>query len=248
MAATPLDNPVWYALTGPHARFAMGQEKARHYPRDMAPFSAIEEPTLAAYADLAADLLDQTEARLFRLKKEPTPAGWEVISAKAIFQMTLDVSALPERLDAGIEIVPLGPADVAEMLALVEATRPGPFGPRTIELGTYVGVRDLGTGRLIAMGGERFQLDRHVELSAIAVHAEARGQGLGAAITAYLARAVVARGRVPFLHVFPDNRATGLYTRLGFRERARLWVLWCRPVRPRRPTTRTIIAQRGQRP
>ena len=30
--------------------------KARHYPRDMAPFSAIEEPTAAAYADLAHDL------------------------------------------------------------------------------------------------------------------------------------------------------------------------------------------------
>jgi hypothetical protein len=34
MAVTPLDNPVWYALTGPHAHFATGQGKARHYPRD----------------------------------------------------------------------------------------------------------------------------------------------------------------------------------------------------------------------
>jgi predicted GNAT family acetyltransferase len=95
-----------------------------------------------------------------------------------------------------------------------------------------LGIRETKTRRLIAMGGERFCLERHVELSAIAVHPEARGRGLGAAITAYLARAVVARGQVPFLHVFPDNPAAALYLRLGFRERARLWVLWHRPVLP----------------
>jgi ribosomal protein S18 acetylase RimI-like enzyme len=232
MAATPLDNPVWYALTGPHARFAVGQGRARHYPRDMAPFSAIAESTPAAYADLARHIADEIEARLFRPENETPPPGWEAISARPIIQMVLEVSVLPEPLDAETEIVPLGHADVPEMLALVESTRPGPFGPRTIELGSYVGVRDAQTGSLIAMGGERFSLDHHVELSAIAVHPDARGHGLGAAITAYLARAAIARGQVPFLHVFPDNPAATLYARLGFRERANLWVLWRRPASP----------------
>jgi predicted GNAT family acetyltransferase len=145
--------------------------------------------------------------------------------------MVLDASQLADRVNAETEIVPLGPADVPQMLALVETAKPGPFASRTIELGIYVGVRDGGAGRLIAMGGLRLQLDHHVELSAIAVHPEARGQGLGAAITAYLARAVVARGRMPFLHVYPDNPVMALYARLGFRERARLWVLQRRPVR-----------------
>jgi GNAT superfamily N-acetyltransferase len=230
MATTPLDNPVWYALAGPHARFAVGPGQARHYPRDIAPFSAIAEPTPSAYVDLAADLPDQAEVRLFRPEKEPVPVGWESIGATQIVQMVLDVSALPERLPAETRITHLGGTDVPEMRALAEAVKPGPFGPRTIELGTYVGVRDPQTGRLIAMGGERFRLERHVELSAIAVHEGVRGHGLGAAITAGLARAAIARGRVPFLHVFPDNPAAGLYPRLGFRERARLWVLWRRPV------------------
>lgn len=44
----PLDNPVWHALTGPHANVALGRGAARHYPRDIAPFSAIAEPTAAA--------------------------------------------------------------------------------------------------------------------------------------------------------------------------------------------------------
>lgn len=34
-----LDNPVWHALAGPHAHIANGRGLARHYPRDMVPFS-----------------------------------------------------------------------------------------------------------------------------------------------------------------------------------------------------------------
>ena len=37
-----LDNPVWHALTGRQAHVALGHGRARHFPRDMAPFSAIE--------------------------------------------------------------------------------------------------------------------------------------------------------------------------------------------------------------
>ncbi|HEY2610381.1 MAG TPA: GNAT family N-acetyltransferase, partial [Reyranella sp.] len=62
MAINVLDNPVWHALSGPHRGHAIGNGRARHYPRDMAPFSAIAEPTEAAYADLAADLPANTEA------------------------------------------------------------------------------------------------------------------------------------------------------------------------------------------
>jgi len=231
MAATPLDNPIWHSLTGPHARFAMGQGRARHYLRDFAPFSAIAEPTPAAYADLALGLPDDTEARLFRPENEAVPAGWEAISARPLIQMTLAEEVVPQPLSGESRIIPLGPSDVPEMLALIEIAQPGPFCVRTIELGTYVGVRDAKTGRLLAMGGERLCLERHVEVSAIAVHPEARGQGLGASITAHLARSVLARNCLPFLHVFPDNPARALYVRLGFLERAQLWVLLRRPVR-----------------
>jgi hypothetical protein len=71
-----LDNPVWHALIGSHADVAIGHGHARHYPRDIAPFSAVAEATAAAYADLAADLPAGVEARLFRPSDEPTPPGW----------------------------------------------------------------------------------------------------------------------------------------------------------------------------
>lgn len=223
----PLDNPVWHALMGPQAGLALGVGAARHYPRDMAPFSAVEAATPEAYADLARDLPAGLEARLFRPAEEVPPPGWTVVSARPIRQMVAADLAAPHPQETALQ--PLGPGDTAEMLALAGAAKPGPFGPRTPLLGRYLGLRGP-DGRLLAMAGERFRLPGHVELSAICVHPAARGRGLGAALTLRLAREALARGEAPFLHVFPDNPAAGLYARLGFRDRATLWVLWHRPA------------------
>lgn len=235
MNENPLDNPAWYALTGPHAHLALGQGAARHYPRDVAPYSAIKEPTREAYADLATDLPPGLDARLFRSREECAPPGWETLNARPITQMIAYRSALPALLPGEADILPLGPDSATEMLELVQLARPGPFAPRTPLLGHYIGVRDAAdTGRLIAMAGERFCVPGHVELSAIAVHPDARGRGYGAAITAALARAAFARGEVPFLHVYAGNPAASLYARLGFRERRKLWVLLWHRLAPGR--------------
>ena len=77
----------------------------------------------------------------------------------------------------------LGRDDANDMLALAEHANPGPFGARTHLLGRYFGYRDH--GRLLAMGGVRFRLPGFVELSAICVHRDVRGRGLGAAITSH---------------------------------------------------------------
>jgi len=221
----PLDNPVWHALTGPHAGFAIGSGAGRHYRRDLAPFSAIAEPTQAAYADLAADLPAGSVARLFRPMREPPPRGWETLGARPIIQMTANGAAMPV-LPAEREIVLLESGDWPAMESLAEIVQPGPYTRRAPLLGRYVGIKR--DGRLLAMAGERFHLPGHVELSAISVHPDARGSGLGAAMVTLLARDAQARGKTPFLHVFPDNPAAQLYARLGFRERARLWVLFHR--------------------
>jgi predicted GNAT family acetyltransferase len=116
------------------------------------------------------------------------------------------------RLDAG---------DVPDMLALVEVTHPGPFGPRTIELGEYIGVRRQGI--LVAMAGERMRLDGFTEISAVCVHPSCRGQGLAAELVSTLVRSIASRGETPFLHVFNSNRAAiELYLKLGFVLRRRV--------------------------
>ncbi|MGA5300133.1 GNAT family N-acetyltransferase [Nucisporomicrobium flavum] len=101
------------------------------------------------------------------------------------------------------------------MLALTELTRPGPFWPRTIELGTYYGVRENDT--LIAMAGERLQPPGWTEISTVCTAPGARGRGLAAQVVQAAVDHVIARGERPFLHVAAGNSgAIRLYERLGF--------------------------------
>jgi ribosomal protein S18 acetylase RimI-like enzyme len=217
-----LDNPVWHALVGPHTDVAIGQGHARHYPRDITPFSAIAEGTATAYADLAVDLPAGTEARSFRPADEPAPHGWETVSGRPIIQMQFDNLRSPD--DPRDDLPTLGESDTKDMLELAEVAEPGPLGPHANRLGCYIGYRD--GGRLLAMGGERFRVPCFVEVSGISVHPDARGTGLGSVITLHLVRSTLARGETPFLHVFPNNPAVSLYRSLGFRGRTRLWVIW----------------------
>jgi predicted GNAT family acetyltransferase len=114
-----------------------------------------------------------------------------------------------------VPVVELGAKDIPDMLALVEATHPGPFGARTIELGQYIGVRRQ--GMLVAMAGERMRLDGFTEISAGCVHPSCRGQGLAAELISALARSIASRAETSFLHVFNSNRpAIDLYLKLGF--------------------------------
>jgi ribosomal protein S18 acetylase RimI-like enzyme len=224
MAINLLDNPVWHALTGPHRAHALGHGAARHYPRDMAPFSAIAEPSTQAYADLAPDLPVNAEARLFRPFVEPLPDGWEELDGFPMLQMVASGGSHDSDSTASV----LSMADIAAMMDLVAATRPGPFGSRTPLLGRYLGIWH--GDRLVAMAGERLRVAGHVELSAICVHPEVRGKGYATALTRRLMRLAFEGGEVPFLHVRPDNvGAVALYRRLGFAPRRELVVLWRRP-------------------
>jgi predicted GNAT family acetyltransferase len=112
----------------------------------------------------------------------------------------------------------LSAADVPEMLALAELTKPGPFGARTVELGTYLG---LHCGGLVAMAGERLRIPGYTEISGVCTHPDHRGHGYASTLISALVGRISDRGEVPFLHVRPENkRAVELYRQHGFAERA----------------------------
>jgi len=111
-------------------------------------------------------------------------------------------------------------ADVPQMLALTKLTEPGPFLPRTIELGAYFGIYD--SGLLVAMAGERFKLTGHTEVSAVCTHPDYRGRGYSNGLMSAVIAGIMNRGQTPFLHVRTENPAVHLYQNMGFRIRAQL--------------------------
>lgn len=206
-----LRNPVYAALTGPHADFAEVRGNARRYPPALAPFLGLpDEPTDQDWADAAQLLGPGTTAALMR-PEFTVPDTFKLDRHIDLVQFTAPAD-LPA---ADPEAVVLGVDDVPEMLALVALTDPGPFRSRTIELGTYLGVRR--DGELVAMAGTRFALPKYTEISAVCTHPSYQGQGLARRLIQAVAAHITSTGRTPFLHTGGTNtNAIRLYKSLAF--------------------------------
>ena len=223
MAFDPLDNAVWHTLAGPRRALGEHRPRAARFVPEVSMFAAIvDEPDAAAWADLGDLVGPEGVAVLFRRRVEP-PAAWETLTTLSGVQMVaVDVGApdgTPGADGALAEVVELGAAEVPEMLELVAATQPGPFGTRTVEFGGYVGVRR--EGRLVAMAGERLRLDGHTEITAVCTDERFRGQGLAGLLVRVMVHRIRERGETAFLHAAGTNEtAIRLYDALGFETRA----------------------------
>ncbi|MFJ6617879.1 GNAT family N-acetyltransferase [Kitasatospora sp. NPDC091335] len=215
-----LDDPVGESLRGHHAHLGRRLGGAFTYVPGVSTFSAVSaDPDSRAWADLARLLGPGEFADMFSSPAVP-PADWEPVFVLEGRQMIRPDGDRPGHPDAGTDtgVVELGADDVPEMLGLTARTQPGPFWPRTHELGTYLGVRDHGA--LVAMAGERLRPPGWTEISAVCTAPEARGHGHAARLVGAVAARITARGERPFLHVAEANTgAIALYERLGFETR-----------------------------
>jgi ribosomal protein S18 acetylase RimI-like enzyme len=212
-----LDNPVWAALSGPHARFAEPLGRAARYHPDISPFAGLADPAdPAAWRDLAALAGPGAQLGMSALGLT-APAGWERLRVMPAVQLVgTDVDAAPDP-----EAAELTGADVPEMLDLVSRTQPGPFRKRTVELGRYLGIRR--DGALVAMAGERMRVPGYTEISAVCTDPAHRGQGLAARLIRAVATGARDRGDLPFLAAVTENEAAlRVYRRIGFTDRARV--------------------------
>jgi predicted GNAT family acetyltransferase len=216
----PLDHPIWTALTTRHQALAEGGDHARRYPTAITPFADMAEISPRGFAALGAMMLGSEIAVLFTPDPVTAPAEFRVVLAEPGEQMI----GTPADVPAGdVEILTLGVADVPDMLALTALTKPGPFSARTHELGTFLGIR-VG-GELVAMAGERMKPADYTEITAVCVHPSHRGRGYGQILLSAVSRQIVARGEIPFLHLFTSNEsALALYRRQGMEIRRRLHV------------------------
>ncbi|GAA1928434.1 GNAT family N-acetyltransferase [Microbacterium aoyamense] len=212
-----LDNPAWYALTGPHRHFAIGGDLVRTYPDDVAPFLAVRTWDDPGVWDALIDLVGPGAEVGYSGADPELPPGWEVLWHGEGVQL-IETAALAPKPDD--EAVLLGADDVDEMLAIVERNQPGPFKPRTHELGRYVGIRR--DGRLIAMAGERLHPDGWTEISAVSTDEQYRGQGLASRLVLDVAFHIQQRGDRALMHAAATNvGAIAIYERLGFALRRR---------------------------
>ncbi len=209
----PLDNPVRSSLTGPHERFAERRGNVLRYPVDVSPFLALpDQPDAADWADAAA-LAGPGALVALAGVRVPVPDGWQVtLIGEGVQMVEVEVGAAADG-----EAVRLGPGDVPEMLELAGLTKPGPFLPGTVELGSYLGIRR--GGALVAMAGERLHPPGWTEISAVCTDDAWRGLGFASRLVRALVAGIRARGETAFLHAVADNPAIGLYEALGFRLR-----------------------------
>jgi predicted GNAT family acetyltransferase len=203
-----------------HADFALGGDLARRYPAKIAPMAGVREISNASLNALAALMSPGDVVGLFGPEPVSEAGDLLVVSHKHIDQMICD------RQDNSPQTGPvteLTPADVPDMLHLVELTKPGPFSAGAIMLGSYLGIRCA--GKLIAMAGERMRFDGFTEISAVCTHPGYRGCGYASSLVRALVRQIITRGETPFLHLYSDNTiAAALYTKLGFALQRRLIV------------------------
>lgn len=216
-----LDNPMWQSLVSHQARFAVAGKLAARYQPDVAPFAGVQQPTQAAFEELAS-LIGKDEL-LYVLEDEPPQlTGFQVEPQGFVTQMVWQGADAPAK--AKSELCRLAAPEVEEMLTLTALAFPGYFRARTCELGNFWGIRE--NGLLVAMTGERFKLGNYREVSAVCTHPDFRGRGYAEQLVCHVVTEMLQRNAVPFLHVSKTNEsAKRIYARLGFVERRDL-VLW----------------------
>lgn len=214
-----LANVAWHSLVGAQAHLAVGGAQARRYAPGYSAIMGFADPLQADFSALQAHCAVGERVYCTGVTGPP-PAGWALVGEGLLRKMVWEQPVPPQ--EPGAEAEPalqrLGAAHLPQILALVELTQPGPFGPRTIELGEYFGCFD--GERLVAMAGERMHAPPLREISGVCTHPDARGRGLARRLMLHLLRREMQRGETPFLHVMATNTgAHALYLRMGFVDR-----------------------------
>ena len=211
-----LDNIAWHTLSGRHAGFSAGTASVRRYAAGFSPiiaFADVGQPDLAALKPFC----NAGEHFYCADWAGVVPAGWRLEAEARMFRMVWAGAVPAADEPAGEAIVPLTAAHAESAVALATLTNPGPFGPRTIELGDYIGCFD--GGRLVAMAGERMHAGPFHEISGVCTDPGFQGRGLARRLMLALIRRQMQRGERPFLHVMSNNTtAHGLYLRMGFED------------------------------
>jgi len=199
----------------------VGANLARRFSPDIGQFASARDDipeSLSALAELVP-----ADGNIILLQAGPIKLPPGIIAVKTAFgvQMVLD-RLVSSNSEINKRIEPLGDKDVTEMVALAKLTNPSPFETGTARLSQFWGIKEK--GRLAAMAGERMKHMGHSEISGVCSHPDFRGRGFARALSAAVAKQIIARREVPYLHSYSENTpAIRLYESLGFQIRCEMY-------------------------
>jgi GNAT superfamily N-acetyltransferase len=187
-------------LTTRHAGLCLRLGEAARYRPEVSALGALSEPSTSALGDLAT-LVEPGGFVIVAGVEAVLDLGpdWRNAGGMPLAQMICEVTLDPP----DCAVAPLGAEDTDDVMELVALTEPGPFERGTLERGCSVGLRR--EGRLVAMAGERMKPRGHTEISAVCVHPDAQGRGLGETFVRAGGAPIQRAGDVPYLHVHTGN-------------------------------------------
>ena len=208
-----LHNPVYHALLSGDSRLSFGNDHVKFFDEEVSPFAGFASEYDKGFNQLY-DILPSGRKILYA---NPSfiyqQTGWQILHEIKGLQFVYEKGG--EFLFDFANIIPLNESHVEQMMQLAKLTKPGPFGKRTIEFGSYFGIFDK--EKLIAMTGQRLHVERFTEISALCTHPDYQGKGYAYKLIQHQLQVILQEGQQPFLHVREDNqRAIDLYQRLGF--------------------------------
>jgi ribosomal protein S18 acetylase RimI-like enzyme len=213
-----LDNPVWYSVSETHKNFGIDFGTIKFYHPDYCPFGgfmALEniEDSISEYAKL-------TDSFFIIGEKPNVPDNLKLNNELICLQMIIR-----DKIEVTIEdqIVKLGEEHLGDLLGLVKIVYPDYFKKKTVSLGNYYGIYK--NNLLVAITGERMQMDEFTEVSAVITHPEHTGKGYAKQLVTHVVNAILEENKIPFLHVAESNiGAIKLYEKLGFQTRTKISV------------------------
>src|SRR6185369_16806905 len=83
----PLDSVVWRALNGRQTQFSVGDDRARRYMADVAPFAGLRDLSPASFASLVPLVPRGDQVAMFTVEPLPPTEQLETLLAKPVHQM-----------------------------------------------------------------------------------------------------------------------------------------------------------------